>query len=789
MSDTLPGEDGGESPLQSPNHVGRRKPPAGARRKLPAGVGEQGGEVKKRKRRKKGKVIVNTSFCKYDAVRKAASDLDWVEDPNEDGEQGQFNLFWTDTSVAIYRVMKLQNWQRINHFPSMHTIARKVQLSMTLSKMRKPFPQHFSFSPRTWSLRSEKLALKKFIATTPAAQKRTFIVKPSAGCQGKGIFMTQSVDDLNDDVMEDAVVQEYINKPLLIENKKFDLRVYALVTSVKHLGIFLFNEGLVRLATVDYEKPAEDNLHDLQMHLTNYAINKTSDKFIHNDDADRGDIGHKRDFAFLNKWLEAEGHEPEKIWGRIERVIIKTLLAAQPILSHTYTSCFPHNNDGYTCYEILGFDLLLDQQLKPWLLEVNHSPSFNCCSPLDERIKTGLIEEVLKVINLKPDDRVRERDREKDEFARRMDAQARRAAMKKAGAEEAELRQMEQDEADTEKARVEEFVKTKRKEEDSLVTNFRRIYPAQDESRQQLYEQFIEAAIEVNAPTTTLATVQREQEGRKEREKQREKQEREEALRRGLQRPKSPSIKQKRAVNFEDDGSGDGRPPRQKKVQVNGEDAANGKGGVQWQQKLDQQMERHKRRISLGPRLSVFQLRDQYMTAPVVPVQDGLEVFAGEEDMPLGAPLPEGAVVTGLQGHPGMAGNPSHPRNVRQATEGVYPSQQTEQQMMIQQHVAQATQPTIPHRSAPVHPKPTPGMRVQGTNAPAASTSAPYSMRVIDYAGPNHPESNVGTAPAPARRETHMTYVFAPCVAPPGKFFPPPVARGGGGMVRSQVRT
>lgn len=35
------------------------------------------------------------------------------------------------------------------------------------------------------------------------------------------------------------------------------------------------------------------------------------------------------------------------------------------------------------CFEILGFDILVDEKLNPWLIEVNHTPSFTCGSPLD----------------------------------------------------------------------------------------------------------------------------------------------------------------------------------------------------------------------------------------------------------------------------------------------------------------------------------------------------------------------------------------------------------------------
>lgn len=52
------------------------------------------------------------------------------------------------------------------------------------------------------------------------------------------------------------------------------------------------------------------------------------------------------------------------------------------------------------CFEILGFDVFLDDQLKPWILEVNHAPSFATDSPLDFKIKKALIADTIRLLNL-----------------------------------------------------------------------------------------------------------------------------------------------------------------------------------------------------------------------------------------------------------------------------------------------------------------------------------------------------------------------------------------------------
>ena len=59
---------------------------------------------------------------------------------------------------------------------------------------------------------------------------------------------------------EHFIVQEYVEKPLLLDGYKFDLRIYVLITSCDPLRIFLFNDGLVRMSTEKYLPPSENNL-------------------------------------------------------------------------------------------------------------------------------------------------------------------------------------------------------------------------------------------------------------------------------------------------------------------------------------------------------------------------------------------------------------------------------------------------------------------------------------------------------------------------------------------------
>ena len=113
-------------------------------------------------------------------------------------------------------------------------------------------------------------------------RREIFIVKPEALCQGKGIYLVKDPLEVSPD--EHLVAQKYIADPFLLDGLKFDLRIYVLLAGVRPLRIFMYNEGLVRLATEQYTPPSDLNMKNHFMHLTNYAINKNSDKFIENDE-------------------------------------------------------------------------------------------------------------------------------------------------------------------------------------------------------------------------------------------------------------------------------------------------------------------------------------------------------------------------------------------------------------------------------------------------------------------------------------------------------------------------
>ncbi|XP_047996439.1 tubulin polyglutamylase TTLL13-like isoform X2 [Leguminivora glycinivorella] len=355
--------------------------------------------TRKKKKRKRSQISICLTNCRYESIRRVSSAFGMREVSEEDA----WNFYWTDMSVSVERAKEMKRFQRINHFPGMLEICRKDLLARNLNRMQKIYPKEYNFFPKTWCLPAD---FGEALTYSKSRKNKTFIIKPECGSQGRGIYLTKSLKDIKP--TDKLICQVYLAKPYLVDGYKFDIRVYTLITSCDPLRIFVYNEGLVRFATSRYADPNVNNTTNVFMHLTNYALNKHSRTYVYDSEA-----GSKRKISTLNKILLSQGVDLDALWHSIDQVIVKTVISAWPILKHSYHACFPSHDMVHACFEILGFDILLDHKLHPFILEVNHSPSFHTDTQLDREVKEGLLTDTFTMLNIWQCDkrRVLEEDR------------------------------------------------------------------------------------------------------------------------------------------------------------------------------------------------------------------------------------------------------------------------------------------------------------------------------------------------------------------------------------------
>ncbi|XP_067397861.1 tubulin polyglutamylase TTLL11 isoform X3 [Emydura macquarii macquarii] len=370
-------------------------------------AGEEGGRPARRPH-----VTVDSSKAKtsLEALKISLRQLRWKEFPF--GRRLPCDIYWHGVSFHDNDTFSGQ----VNKFPGMTEMVRKITLSRAVRTMQNLFPEEYNFYPHSWILPEEFplfVAEVRMMKDNDPPWKPTFIVKPDGGCQGDGIYLIKDPSDIRlagNLQSRPAVVQEYISKPLLIDKLKFDIRLYVLLKSLEPLEIYIAKDGLSRFCTEPYQEPTLKNLHQVFMHLTNYSLNIHSGNFIHSENVNTGS---KRTFSSILYRLSSKGIDIKKLWSDIISLVIKTVIALTPELKVYYQSDIPAGKPGPTCFQILGFDILLMKNLKPVLLEVNANPSMrieheqelspgvfeNVPSPVDEEIKVAVIRDTLRLMD------------------------------------------------------------------------------------------------------------------------------------------------------------------------------------------------------------------------------------------------------------------------------------------------------------------------------------------------------------------------------------------------------
>jgi len=340
-------------------------------------------------------------------------------------ESSHWTLLWSKQTTAE-TIRAMQGSQRTNHFVGSRHLGRKDLLWRRILSMQRPFGREFDITPPGYVLPKAWDAWRETCRQRP---ETLWIWKPCGQSCGRGIrVLSSQISERDEETLRQkkGIAQEYVDRPLLIDGYKFDLRVYVVVTSFDPLKIYVNDEGLVRLATEKYSLSAE-TLGKRTMHLTNYSVNKASPAFVQNRDgcrdveSDEGcphdeDLGaqaSKWSFAELRAHFERQRLDFEGTFDRIKDLVVKTLVAVEPAMRADWARAVGEEGEGWaargpggacrsSCFEIYGFDVIIDADLKPWLLEVNVCPSFSSGSPLDKRIKTKLVADVFTLLGLRP---------------------------------------------------------------------------------------------------------------------------------------------------------------------------------------------------------------------------------------------------------------------------------------------------------------------------------------------------------------------------------------------------
>ena len=240
---------------------------------------------------------------------------------------------------------------------------------------------HFNFLSESFTLPKEREALREKMWNEPGS---LWIVKPPGKNNGSGIYVINDPGEIPKTSGDETVlVQRYITRPYLIRRCKFDLRIYVLLTGLDPLKIYIYEEGLVRFAVNDFSLDPQ-LIKDNTIHVTNFDVNRKSEKFHFNNEDPTEPEGHKWTLTALWKYLSSEikhGRNKDQVdlftvWARIEELVIKSILCGlTSIKEELLPGRKKEMKSMYNFYKLFGYDIMLDSDREPQLIEINARPA------------------------------------------------------------------------------------------------------------------------------------------------------------------------------------------------------------------------------------------------------------------------------------------------------------------------------------------------------------------------------------------------------------------------------
>ena len=177
----------------------------------------------------------------------------------------------------------------------------------------------------------------------------------------------------------EIIIQKYLDNPLLYKKRKFDIRCFVLLDH--SLNLFYCREGHLKGSSELY------NVHNSNkfIHITNYSFQKKSSKF------EKYEEGNEISYKDFKLFLEEENIPLEKFNLMIEQIKFIIKISFKSVNKKLYKI------NNVLCFELFGYDFIIDNDFKPWLLEINNNPGLGISSSVIKKIIPRMMDDIFRL--------------------------------------------------------------------------------------------------------------------------------------------------------------------------------------------------------------------------------------------------------------------------------------------------------------------------------------------------------------------------------------------------------
>ena len=178
----------------------------------------------------------------------------------------------------------------------------------------------------------------------------------------------------------EIIVQKYLDNPLLYKNRKFDIRCFVLLDS--NFNLYFCKEGHLKGSSELYNL----NNSNKFIHITNYSLQKNSNKF------ELYEIGNEMSYKDFKNYLINENISLDKFDYMINQMKLLIKISFKSVSKKLLK-----NKKNILCFEIFGYDFILDNDFKLWILEINNNPGLSISSPVIEKLVPRMMDDAFRL--------------------------------------------------------------------------------------------------------------------------------------------------------------------------------------------------------------------------------------------------------------------------------------------------------------------------------------------------------------------------------------------------------
>ena len=287
-------------------------------------------------------------------------------------------------------------YQKINRFINYKEYISKSLLYLNYVEMKTKFPSDYEYMLKTYSYPENKdliYNIFKNYSFTKSSQDNYWLIKPKLSRLGNGIKIIKSFKDimkLNDDVF----ITKLLNNPHLIRGYKYDIRFHGLISNIKPLKLYLYDEGFVKLST---EKYNYNNFNNKFSFITNIHVNKQNIGYIYPKNPEDIESSNLWNLSTLKNYYLKNNLDYNKLIEEIKDIFIKMVFSVRSKLINKINEL---DMSSTNFYHLIGFDIILDDNLKPYLLEANRSGSMRDDNAAEIGYTHNIIVDTLNIVGL-----------------------------------------------------------------------------------------------------------------------------------------------------------------------------------------------------------------------------------------------------------------------------------------------------------------------------------------------------------------------------------------------------